>query len=113
MAPLQVLIVPVNVEKFGAYGEKLLAVLNDRLFRAEIDMGPDSLNKKIRNAATNKIPNILVVGGNEEETNSVTWRRHGHQEQRSLPFEAFLAILEKMRTERIMDNFTDTELPQA
>ena len=113
MSPLQVLVVPVNVEKFGGYAEKLVAELNERLFRAEVDLGPDSLNKKIRNAATTKIPNILVVGGNEEENNSVTWRRHGHQEQRSLPFAAFLSILEKMRTQRVMDNFTDVELPEA
>lgn len=113
MSPLQVLVVPVNVEKFGGYAEKLVAELSDRLFRADVDLGPDSLNKKIRNAATNKIPNILVVGGNEEENNSVTWRRHGHQEQRSLPFTAFLSVLEKMRSQRVMDNFTDVELPEA
>ncbi|MDO5295965.1 MAG: threonine--tRNA ligase [bacterium] len=113
MAPLQVLVVPVSVEKFGAYAEKLAAELNDRLFRAEADLGPDSMNKKIRNAATAKIPNILVVGGKEEETMSVTWRRHGHQEQRSLSFAAFTVILEKMRSQRVMDNFADVELPEA
>jgi len=53
------------------------------------------------------------VGGNEQETASVTWRRFGIQDQRSLPFAEFKAILTRMRQQRIMDNFPDVELPQA
>ena len=112
MSPIQVMVIPV-AEKFGDYAEKLVADLNDKLFRAEVDLGPDSLNKKIRTATTSKIPNILVVGANEEENQSVTWRRYSVKEQRSLPYAEFLAILEKMRSQRIMDNFADVELPQA
>ncbi len=113
MAPLQVRVIPVHVENFGEYAESLARVLREDLFRAEADLGPDSLNKKIRQAATAKIPNVLVVGGKEQETASVTWRRFGIQDQRGLPFAEFKAILTRMRQQRIMDNFPDVELPQA
>src|SRR5690606_25383443 len=101
----------VNLEALGEYAEGLAAELRGRLFRAEVDLGPDSFNKKIRQAATAKIPNVLIVGGREQETRSVTWRRYGHEEQRNLPFDEFVALLEKMRQDRTMDNFPDVELP--
>lgn len=111
MAPCQVRIIPVHTENFGEYAEKLANQLRQRLFRVEADMGPDSLNKKIRQAATSKIPNVLVVGSEEQENVSVTWRRYGVSQQRQLPFSEFVDTLEKMRSLRVMDNFPDVELP--
>ncbi len=113
MAPTQVRVIPVHVENFGEYAERLAGELRQDLFRAEADLGPDSLNKKIRQASTSKIPNVLVVGGQEQETGSVTWRRFGVSEQRGLPFAEFRSILTRMRQERTMDNFPDVALPQA
>jgi len=113
MAPTQVRVIPVHVENFGEYAERLAGELRQDLFRAEADLGPDSLNKKIRQASTSKIPNVLVVGGQEQETGSVTWRRFGVSEQRGLPFAEFRSILARMRQERTMDNFADVALPQA
>lgn len=113
MSPVQVRIVPVQTEKFGEYAEQLAAELRNDLFRAEADLGPESLNKKVRTAATSKIPNVLIVGANELETRSVTWRRYGQTEQRSLPFAEFKTILDKMYRMRVMDNFADTVLPEA
>ena len=113
MAPMQIRVIPVHLENFGEYAEQVARELRQGLFRAEADLGPDSLNKKIRQAATSKIPNVLVVGAKEQETRSVTWRRYAVQDQRSLPLDEFLAILGKMREQRVMDNFADVTLPVA
>ncbi|HXE71070.1 MAG TPA: threonine--tRNA ligase [Candidatus Nitrosotenuis sp.] len=113
LAPIQVRVVPVSLERFGDYGARLVAELRRRLFRAELDEGPDSFNKKIRQAATAKIPNVFVVGGKEAETEAVTWRRYAVPQQRTLPFAECLSVLEKLRSRRIMDNFPDVELPEA
>jgi threonyl-tRNA synthetase len=104
MAPVQVKIVPVG-EKFFGYAERVKAELCNHLMRAEIDLTSESLNKKIRNAVTRKIPNILVVGGKEEESESVTWRRYGSQEQRSLKLGEFSATVRRWVSERVMDNY--------
>ncbi len=111
MAPVQMKIIPV-AEKFLEYAAKLEKDLHNRLFRVEVDTSSESFNKKIRNAVTHKIPNILVVGGKEEESAAVTWRRYGIQEQRSLPFSEFCAVAERMVQTRTMDNFSDEPLPQ-
>ncbi|GMU50889.1 MAG: threonine--tRNA ligase [Candidatus Xenobia bacterium] len=110
MAPLQVRVIPVQMEKFGEYGSRVVAELKKLRFRVELDEGSDSFNKKIRTAATEKIPNVLVVGEREQEATEVTWRRYAVKEQRTVPLKEFLATLERMRSLRLMDNFPDVEL---
>ena len=111
MAPLQVLVVPVHVENFGDYAVKLSRELHKLGFRAEADLGSESFNKKIRTAATSKIPNVFIVGEKEQESQSVTWRRYCmQQQQQTMPFAQASALLQAMRRERVMDNFADVEL---
>jgi threonyl-tRNA synthetase len=94
LAPLQVLVVPVAPDLYE-YAEKLRAALHDGLVRVAVDDSADSFNKKIRNAATSKIPNVLVIGKREKEAEAVTHRRYGVKEQRTLPFAEFVAWLDE------------------
>lgn len=112
MAPVQVRLVPV-AEKFLGYAERLRQELTGGLVRVEVDGSSESFNKKIRNAVTHKIPNILVVGGKEEEREEITWRRYCVKEQRTMKFAEFSALLGRLISERVMDNFADEELPSA
>jgi len=113
MAPTQVRIIPVHMERFGDYARQLAKTLRGARFRAEVDEGSDSFNKKIRTAATEKIPNVLVVGEREQENQEVTWRRYCVKEQRSLPFKQFHGLLEALRRARTMDNYPDETLPEV
>jgi threonyl-tRNA synthetase len=61
LAPVQAVLVPVN-EGCNDFVTSLSAQLNSRGFRTEVDLAADSFNKKIRNAVTRKVPNILIVG---------------------------------------------------
>ncbi len=88
LAPVQVRVVPV-AEAFNEYGAKLVAALREKYVRAEIDTSSETLNKKVRNAVTEKIPNVLVVGERESTEGTVTLRRYGEQRQEGMSFEAF------------------------
>jgi len=58
-----------------------------------------TMGKKIRNAATQKIPNILIVGEKEAGDGTVTLRRHAKQEQATMPFAEFKRwALEKIQS---------------
>jgi len=92
LAPIQVRVVTVS-EKFEDYGRRIVDRLRAQFVRAELDDSNDTMNKKIRNAATEKIPNVLVVGEREQETETVTLRRHGSRDQESMPLAAFEARL--------------------
>jgi threonyl-tRNA synthetase len=71
VSPVQVKVLPVG-EKHFAYGKKVLGALRGAGIRAEIDEANDSLGKKIRNAKTEKIPYLFVVGDKEIESETVS-----------------------------------------
>lgn len=88
LAPVQVRLLPVG-EDFVAYADKVCAELRSRFIRAEVDHSSDTLGKKIRQGKVRKIPNLLVVGANEVEAETVTVNRYGIKEQRSVPVAEF------------------------
>jgi threonyl-tRNA synthetase len=106
MAPLQVKIIPVR-EEFNAYANEIQAKLRDLLIRVEADKSDNSFNKKIREAVTHKVPNMLIVGGKEQESRSVTLRRYCVTEQTTLPLDNFIDNIKTLIKDRVMDNFPD------
>ncbi len=76
LAPEQVRILPIS-EKFHAYGEEILAELKKNGVLATMDDRAEKIGYKIREARLNKLPYMLVVGANEEETKTVSVRKRG------------------------------------
>ncbi|MBO9555694.1 threonine--tRNA ligase [Cellulomonas sp.] len=80
LAPVQVLAVPV-AEPFEAYLDDVVQQLRAQGIRAEVDRTDDRFGKKIRNASTQKIPFVLIAGGEDAEAGAVSFRyRDGRQE---------------------------------
>ena len=94
LAPVQVRLIPV-AEAFFEYAQQLSEVLRKQFIRVEFDDSKDSLGKKIRNAATSKVPNLLILGSQEQSDQSVTWQRYGSKAKQSLSFEEFQKTLLK------------------
>ncbi|NNM83825.1 threonine--tRNA ligase [Candidatus Parcubacteria bacterium] len=100
LSPVQVRVLPVS-EKHNAYVHEVLAELRSKNVRADLDDANESLGKKIRNAKTEKIPYLLVVGDKEVEakTVSVESRDRGKQEAVFLP-DFITAVSEEIRTRK-------------
>jgi threonyl-tRNA synthetase len=80
LAPVQVLAVPV-AEPFNGYLADVVAQLKARGIRAELDDSSDRFAKKIRTASTQKVPFVLIAGGDDVEAGAVSFRyRNGNQE---------------------------------
>ena len=92
LAPIQARVVSVS-EKFSEYGQKLVDVLRQNMIRAEIDNSSETMGKKIRNAVTTKIPNVLVIGEREQLDNTITLRCYGSRRQETMPFDLFVERL--------------------
>ena len=88
LAPVQVRVLPV-AEVFAPYAQQLVEDLRGSFVRAEADLSSETLNKRIRNAVTSKIPNVLVVGEREQTEGTVTLRRYGSRDQASMPLAEF------------------------
>ena len=94
LAPLQVRVIPV-ASAFNEYANSLNENMYSYFIRTEIDDSHDSFSKKIRSAAITKIPNLLIVGENEQANKTVTWQRYGSKERQTLAIDTFLNLIQK------------------
>jgi threonyl-tRNA synthetase len=90
LAPVQVRVVTVS-DSFNEYADRIVSELRGGMIRAERDPAPDTMGKKIRNASRQKIPNVLIVGEKEQLEGTITLRRHGIEEQVTMPVSEFKA----------------------
>ncbi|GAA1409174.1 threonine--tRNA ligase [Oerskovia paurometabola] len=97
LAPVQVLAVPV-AEAFDDYLKDVVAELKARGIRAELDLSDDRFAKKIRNAAKEKVPFVLIAGGEDVEAGAVSFRyRDGRQDNGVPVAEAVERIVSAVR----------------
>lgn len=71
LAPEQVRIVPISQSQL-AYANEVAAKLRADNFRVTVDDSSEKLGKKIRSGKTAKIPYLVVVGGKEQEQETIT-----------------------------------------
>jgi threonyl-tRNA synthetase len=97
LAPVQARVVSVS-EGSAGWGRTVAERLGARGWRVELDDSSDKLGAKIRNAQLAKIPFTLVVGDKEAESQGVAPRRHGGEDLKSMPLDAFIALMEREAT---------------
>jgi threonyl-tRNA synthetase len=93
MAPLQVVVIPVNNDYHLDFAKELIFKLKNNRIRVELDERDEKLGYKIREAQTKKVPYQLVIGDKEIETNQVTYRRYGEKEQLQVPVDEFIKMI--------------------
>ncbi|WP_061204915.1 threonine--tRNA ligase [Lactobacillus crispatus] len=90
LAPVQVKIIPVNLDAHGEYAEKVRQELAKRGFRAEVDTRNEKMGYKIRESQTQKVPYTLVLGDDEMNANGVNVRRYGTDQENSMSLDDFI-----------------------
>ncbi|GAB4568082.1 MAG: threonine--tRNA ligase [Haliangiales bacterium] len=109
LAPVQVNLIPVGAN-FSDYATKLCDELRQHFIRAEVDHSSDSLNKKVRRGTVRKIPNMLILGANEVEAESVTVRRYGIKEQRTFSYAEFRTrLLAEIKARKHVKSWDDAD----
>ncbi|MAU72362.1 MAG: threonine--tRNA ligase [Pseudozobellia sp.] len=94
LIPEQAIVLPVS-EKHEKYAEKVLNSLENNEIRALIDDRNETVGKKIREAEMNKLPFMLIVGENEELSNTISVRKHGGEDLGSISLESFVDLVSK------------------
>ena len=94
LMPEQAIVLTVG-EKYEKYGEKVLTLLENHEIRALSDNRNETIGKKIREAEMNKYPYILIVGEQEEDSETISVRRHGGENLGSMPVTEFSDIVKK------------------
>jgi len=89
LAPVQVMVIPI-AERHQEYGKRVLAQLADAGLRAELDDRNEKMGYKIREAQTQKIPYMLVVGDKEVQSGQVSVRNRYQGDEGAQSLESFL-----------------------
>ncbi|WP_353989113.1 threonine--tRNA ligase [Pediococcus argentinicus] len=90
LAPKQVTIIPVKDDVHGEYADQLKAKMVKENIRAEVDHRNEKMGYKIREAQTQKIPYILVVGDSEVADDSVSVRKYGQDDSKNESSDVFV-----------------------
>ena len=108
LAPVQVKVATITdrlLEYAGGVRDSLLAAG----IRVELDGRPEKVGFKVREAALQKVPYILVVGDKEAEQKTVAVRERGGRDLGAMQLQEFIALL----SEKIRDKSISTELSRG
>ncbi len=102
LAPQQAVVLPISDKQLD-YANTVLEELVKNGCRASIDDRVESLNKKIRQAEMQKIPYMIVIGGKEEETGTITVRKKSGGDMKQAGLAEFLEIFTEAVKNRIIE----------
>ena len=90
LAPEQIRITPITDSQHD-YAKKVLAALSEKGFRAKIDSRNETIGYKIREARTEKIPYMLIVGQKEEAAATVAPRSRQKGDEGPVALDEFIS----------------------
>jgi threonyl-tRNA synthetase len=100
LSPQQVRVLPIS-EKSLDYAEKVTSALRAADVRVSVDTSGDRIQSKVKAAADEKVPYMLIVGPRDAEQNTVSVRRRGvEKDLGAMPLEAFVAALKSEIAEK-------------
>ena len=92
LAPVQAVVLPI-AERHADYGGQLHQQLLAAGIRAELDAASETLNKRIRQAQTQKVPYMLITGDREVEEGKVAIRQRSGEQLDPLPVAEAVALI--------------------
>ena len=92
LAPVQVKVMPVKTdnEELMEYARQICENLEDRNVRVELDDRAEKLGYRMREGQVQKVPYLLVIGFNEMENKSVSYRLHGEMDTTTVGLDEFV-----------------------
>ena len=100
LAPVQVRGIPV-AEAFNDYLSGVVKQMRAAGIRVEIDTSDDRMQKKIRNAQTEKIPFMMIAGEEDQNSGAVSFRYRNGEQRNGIPVsEAIAEVLSAIQTRK-------------
>lgn len=96
LAPVQIVVATIT-NLSDEYANEVGKLLQDAGLRVEVDTRNEKINYKVREHLSNKTPVIAAIGLREVEERTVTIRRRGEKEQRTLKLEEAIEMFKQER----------------
>jgi len=100
LSPEQVAVMPIS-DKYLDYSKKVFDLLNFSDIRGLFDDRNEKIGKKIRDAETQKIPYMLIIGEQEELEESVSVRKHGEGDVGKFKIDDFIKYFKEQLTVKL------------
>ena len=101
LAPVQVKVLTLT-ERNNSYAKKVYENLLQNGFRAELDERNEKIGYKIREALSMKIPYLIIVGDEEEKSETISIRGRGFENKSGLKLTDFVSRMqEEIKTKKI------------
>ena len=94
LAPVQAVVIPI-ADRHVEYANQVKERLTERGFRVNVDARNERMNLKIRNAQTQKVPYMLVVGDREVENDAASVRLRTEENLGAMSLDDLLARMEE------------------
>ena len=95
LSPVQVKVIPVNPEFQGEYAKEVTEMLKENDIRAELDDRNEKLGYRLREAQTEKVPFTLILGDQEKENATISYRLFGQKETTTVSKEEFIKLIKE------------------
>ena len=93
LAPIEVNIIPVNLEYHEEYTRSLESWLREENIRVSADYRNEKLSYKMRESVVKKIPVTVIIGQKEVDSDTVSYRLFGSEETTTVSKDEFLNYL--------------------
>ena len=95
LAPVQVAVIPVSALHQGDYAQEVFDQLKAAGIRVELDDRNEKLGYRLRDAVTKKINYVVILGENEKNDKTISYRLHGSQETTTVSLAEFITLLQE------------------
>jgi threonyl-tRNA synthetase len=101
LSPVHAKIIPIG-EKHVEYAKGVESKMKELGLRVEIDVRPERMQAKIRDAQVEKIPYMLVIGDKEMENDSIAVRPRTGKDMGMMKTDDFIRqVLEEIKTKKL------------
>ena len=94
LVPEQTIILSIS-EKYEKYARQVAQLLQEADIRTTIDNRNETIGKKIREAETQKLPYMIIVGEEEEKNEVLSIRKHGGETLGTMKVQEFITFLQQ------------------
>jgi threonyl-tRNA synthetase len=94
LAPVQAILLPIT-DRVHLYAQEVALALRAADLRVEVDIRPETLRYKIREAQVQKIPYMVIMGDREAADRTVAPRLRDGTEFKEIPLEMFIQRLKE------------------
>mgnify|MGYP004455859959 CR=1 FL=1 len=101
LSPNQVNIIPVNNLIHMDYAKKIMEELDNNEIRVTLDESDEKFGYKMRQSVISKVPYTLILGDNEMNEGTISYRHRGSTETKNMKLDEFISMLkEEIKTKK-------------